>query len=63
MFVAERRPEELAVWLQGEPQHSASVPVQGDHNVLRVRYGPQTPGPLKVLYSGKSGGLALQGTV
>lgn len=33
----ERRPTELAVWLQGFPEHTATVPTRRDDSFLRVR--------------------------
>ena len=53
VFVVERRPQELAVFLPGHPEHAATVPVDGSHDLLHIRYGPQAPGPLRVEYSGQ----------
>ena len=54
VFVIERRPRELAVWLQGHPEEASTVEVGVDHSLLRIRYGPQTPTPLRVNYDSKS---------
>ena len=38
VFVVELRPKEMAVWLQGRPEHAVTVPVKESYNKLRVRH-------------------------
>ena len=54
VFVVERRPLELAVWLQGHPERSVTVPVPvgEDYGLLRMTYWRE-PAPLQVEYNGE----------
>ena len=54
-FFVERLPHLLGVYQMGQPRQAATVPVNGTHNMLHIRYGPEVPGPfrLRVEYTGQ----------
>lgn len=59
VFIVEKRPSELAVWLRGHPEEAALVPADPEHTTLAVR--PQRWNEdLPVTYGGKGNNTTVE---